>query len=105
MITTSFDFPNYTITQCLGSVRGISVRSPGFFGSISASFQSITSGDIPRLTKLCEETRNFAFKSLIEHAEELGANAIIGLRFDANEIGGDATEILAYGTAVITKKN
>ncbi len=104
MITTSFDIPGYNITQSLGIVQGISVVSAGVFGNWRASWQSMASGNVPRFTRLCEETRDAAFKVLIKHAQKLGANAIIGLRFDSNEIGDGITEILAYGTAVIIEK-
>lgn len=104
MITTAFDIKGYSIIENLGIVQGISVRSPGIIGNFKASIQSMWSGDVATLTKLCENTRDAALKLLVKHAQEVGANAIIGLRFDANELGPNGTEILAYGTAVIVEK-
>ncbi|HEV2601291.1 MAG TPA: YbjQ family protein [Candidatus Babeliales bacterium] len=97
MITTTFDLPGYRAVQSLGVVRGISVRSPGVVGSFVAGWQSIWSQNNKTFTAMCEKTRSEAFDLLIEHAQELGANAIIGVRFDANEVNTVTTEILAYG--------
>lgn len=104
MLTTTFDLHGYSVVQNLGIVQGIAVRSPGLVGNIKASFQSLWSGDVATLTTLCEKTRAAALHILVQHAHELGANAIIGLRFDANELGQYGTEILAYGTAVVVEK-
>ena len=101
MVTTAFELPGFRIVQNLGVVRGITVRSRSIFGTIGAGFQSMVGGNISIYTKLCEQTREEAFEILIQHASEIGANAIIGARYDANEIGPGVTEVLAYGTAVI----
>ena len=101
MVTTAFELPGFRIIQNLGVVRGITVRSRSVFGTIGAGFQTIVGGNISIYTKLCEQAREEAFEILIQHASEIGANAIIGARYDANEIGSGVTEVLAYGTAVI----
>jgi len=104
MVTTSLELPGHTIVQSLGIVRGISVRSLSMGGSIAAGFRSMLGGSIERYVKLCEQTRQEAFDLLVEHAEEMGANAIVGMRYDANEVLEGVTEVLAYGTAVIVEK-
>ena len=104
LITTAFDLPGYTIVESLGIVRGISVRSPGALGGFKAGIESWFKGNVPTLAKLCEDTRSESLKVLVEHAEEMGANAVIGFRYDTNELIGDVTEVLAYGTAVIVRK-
>lgn len=104
MITTTFDIQGYSVVQNLGIVQGISVRSAGFMGNVQASLQSLWQGNVSTLNQLCEKTRDEALKLLIKHAQALGANAIVGLRFDANELGSIGTEILAYGTAVVVEK-
>lgn len=104
MITTAFDLPNYSIKESLGIVRGICVRSRSIFGNIAAGFQILFGGNISIYTKMCERTRQEALDILIKQAQELGANAIVGLRYDANEISGGVTEVLVYGTAVIVEK-
>ena len=101
MVTTAFDLPNYRVVQNLGVVRGIVVRSRNIFATLGATLQTVVGGNITVWTKLCEDTRTDAFDIMIQHASELGANGIIGARYDANEIGSGATEVLAYGTAVI----
>ncbi len=101
MVTTAFELPNYSITQNLGIVRGIVVRSRNIFVTIGASLQTIVGGNITAWTKLCEQTRSDAFDIMIQHATEIGANAIIGARYDTTEISTGVTEVLAYGTAVI----
>lgn len=103
MVTTAFELPNYEITQNLGIVRGIVVRSRNIFVTIGASLQTIVGGNITAWTKLCEQTRADAFDIMIQHATEIGANAIIGARYDTTEISTGVTEVLAYGTAVIVK--
>lgn len=105
MITTAFELPGYTITESLGMTRGISVRSRSIIGNIGAGIQSLVGGNITLYTKLCEKTREEALNILIEYAEECGANAIIGFRYDANELAAGITEVLAYGTAVKVEKN
>lgn len=101
MVTTAFDLPGYALVRNLGIVRGIVVRSRNVFASIGASLQTIVGGNITLFTELCEKTREDAFLLMAQHAAELGANAIIGTRYDANELMQGVTEVLAYGTAVI----
>lgn len=103
MVTTTFELPNYRIVQNLGVVRGIVVRSRNVFATIGASLQTIVGGNITVWTKLCEQTRADAFEIMIQHATEVGANAVIGARYDTTEIGTGVTEVLAYGTAVIVE--
>src|SRR5256885_11697891 len=103
MVTTAFELPGFRITRNLGIVRGIVVRSRNLFVNIGATFQMIVGGNIVAWTKLCEQTRAEAFEILIQHATELGANAIVGARYDATELAGGVTEVLAYGTAVIVE--
>ena len=103
MVTTAFEMPGFRITQTLGVVRGIVVRSRNLFVNIGAAFQSLVGGNITAWTKLCEQTRADAFDIMIQHATELGANAIIGARYDTTEIASGVTEVLAYGTAVIVE--
>lgn len=98
--TTSFSFEGYTIKEYLGVVRGITVRSRSIVGNIKGGLQSLVGGEITVYTELCEKTRQEAFKLLLLHAEEVGANAIIGISYDANEIMQGVTEVLCYGTAV-----
>lgn len=100
MVTTAFELDEFTIVKNLGIVRGIVVRSRSILGSIGASLQTIVGGNITILTELCERTRNEAFDLMIQHAAALGANAVIGARYDATEIMQGVTEVLAYGTAV-----
>jgi uncharacterized protein YbjQ (UPF0145 family) len=103
MATTAFELPNFRITQNLGIVRGIVVRSRNIFVTIGASLQTIVGGNITAWTKLCEQTRSDAFDIMIQHATEIGANAIIGARYDTTELSTGVTEVLAYGTAVIVE--
>ena len=103
-ITTAFELPGAKITKNLGLVRGIIVRSRSVIGSIGGSLQTIIGGNITIFTKLCENTREDSYELMIKHAEELGANAIIGVRYDATEILGGVTEELCYGTAVTIEK-
>lgn len=103
MVTTAFELPNYHVTQNLGIVRGIVVRSRNIFVTIGASLQTIVGGNITAWTKLCEQTRADAFEIMIQHATEIGANAIVGARYDTTEISTGVTEVLAYGTAVIVQ--
>jgi uncharacterized protein YbjQ (UPF0145 family) len=99
-VTTAFELPGCRIKRNLGVVRGIVVRSRSLVGTIGAGLQTIVGGNISLFSKLCEQTRNDAFELMLEHANELGANAVIGARYDANEIMNGVTEVLAYGTAV-----
>lgn len=100
MVTTAFEFTGFRVTRQLGVVRGIVVRSRNLFVNIGAVFQSMVGGNITAWTRLCEQTRADAFEIMIQHATELGANAIIGARYDTTELAGGITEVLAYGTAV-----
>jgi len=103
MVTTAFELPNYRVVQNLGVVRGIVVRSRNVFATIGATLQTIVGGNITVWTTLCEQTRNDAFDIMIQHATEIGANAIIGARYDTTELAQGVTEVLAYGTAVIVE--
>ena len=103
MVTTTFELPGFRVRQNLGVVRGIVVRSRNLFVNIGALVNSMVGGNITAWTRLCEQTRSEAFDIMIQHATELGANAIVGARYDATEIASGATEVLAYGTAVIVE--
>ncbi len=105
MVSTTFEIPNFQIVQNLGVVRGIVVRSRNIFATIGASLQTIVGGNITVWTKLCEDTRADAFEIMIQHATEIGANAVVGARYDTTEISTGVTEVLAYGTAVIVEPN
>jgi len=100
MVTTQFELDGYRVTRTLGVVRGIVVRSRSIFGTIGAGLQTIIGGNITLLTNLCEKTRAEAFDLMLQHAAELGGNAVVGARYDATEIMQGVTEVLAYGTAV-----
>jgi uncharacterized protein YbjQ (UPF0145 family) len=102
--TTAFGFEGYRVTRHLGLVRGIIVRSRSIVGNIGAALQTIVGGNISIYTNLCERARQDAFEALCQHAIALGANAIIGLRYDATEIGAGVTEVLCYGTAVVVEE-
>ncbi len=104
LTTTTFDLPGYRVLRSLGVVRGIIVRSRSIVGNIGASLQSIVGGNISIYTSLCERTREEAFNQMLTHAGELGANAVVGVRYDATEIGPGITEVLCYGTAVFVEK-
>src|SRR6185295_13336752 len=101
MVTTQFELPGYRIVRNLGVVRGIVVRSRSVFGTIGASLQTIVGGNISLFSKLCEQTRADSFDLMLQHAAQLGANAVISARYDANELMNGVTEVLAYGTAVV----
>jgi uncharacterized protein YbjQ (UPF0145 family) len=103
MVTTAFELPNYRVVQNLGVVRGIVVRSRNVFATIGAGLQTLVGGNITVFTTLCEQTRSDAFDIMIQHATEIGANAIIGARYDTTELAQGVTEVLAYGTAVIVE--
>jgi len=103
MVTTAFELDNFRITRNLGIVRGITVRSRSIIGTIGASLQTLVGGNITLLTNLCERAREEAFKIMVQHAAQLGANAVIGARYDATEVMQGVTEVLAYGTAVIVE--
>ncbi len=104
LITTAFEIDGYKIVKNLGIIRGITVRSRNMFATIGASLQTIIGGNITLFTELCEKTRSESFELMVQHAEELGANAIIGMRYDANDVMSGVTEVLAYGTAVVVEK-
>lgn len=104
MVTTAFTLDGYRIVRNLGLVRGIIVRSRSIVGTLGATLQTIVGGNITLLTNLCEETREHAFELLLQHAAALGANAVIGMRYDATEVMQGVTEVLAYGTAVYVEK-
>src|SRR6201993_2315904 len=104
MTTTQFELPGYQVVRSLGVVRGIIVRSRSIVGTIGASLQTLIGGNITLLTNLCEQTREHAFDLMLQHAAELGANAVIGMRYDATEVMQGVTEVLAYGTAVYVEK-
>jgi uncharacterized protein YbjQ (UPF0145 family) len=103
-ITTAFELSGYKITRSLGVVRGITVRSRNVFANIGAGFQTLLGGNISIYSELCEKARQEALELLMQHADTMGANAIIGLRYDANDIMAGVTEVLAYGTAVVAEK-
>ncbi len=104
-ITTAFTLDGYRIARTLGVVRGITVRSRSLIGNIGAGFQILFGGNISLLQELCERAREEAFGIMVQHAEQLGANAIIGVRYDANEIMSGVAEVLAYGTAVVVERD
>jgi uncharacterized protein YbjQ (UPF0145 family) len=101
MVTTTFTFDGYKIARHLGVVRGITVRSRSIVGSFGAGIQQVFGGNISIYTELCEQARQEAFELMMTHAQQIGANAIIGMRYDANEIADGVAEVLAYGTAVV----
>ncbi|SRR6266849_4211613 len=101
MTSTSFTVAGFRITKNLGVVRGIVVRSRSILGTFGASLQTIVGGNITIFTELCEKTRNEAFELMLAHARELGANALVGVRYDATEVMQGVTEVLCYGTAVV----
>lgn len=104
LVTTAFTIDGYRIVKNLGIVRGITVRSRSIIGNIGAGIQTIFGGNISLLQELCEKTRQEAFTFMVQHASEVGANAVIGMRYDANEVMSGVTEVLAYGTAVVVEK-
>jgi uncharacterized protein YbjQ (UPF0145 family) len=101
MVTTQFELDGFRVTRTLGVVRGIVVRS--IFGTIGAGLQTLVGGNITLLTNLCEKTRAEAFDLMLQHAAELGGNAVVGARYDATEVMQGVTEVLAYGTAVFVE--
>ena len=102
LVATTNDLAGHKIVRNIGVVRGIVVRSRSIVGNIGASIQSLFGGNITLYTSLCERARADAYELMIQHAQEMGANAIIAMRYDANEIAAGITEVLAYGTAVVT---
>jgi uncharacterized protein YbjQ (UPF0145 family) len=105
MTTTAFTLDGYRTVRTLGVVRGITVRSRSIFGTIGGSLQTIFGGNISLFTGLCEKTRAEAFEMMMAHAEELGASAVIGVRYDATEVMQGVSEVLCYGTAVIVESS
>ncbi|HWW77468.1 MAG TPA: YbjQ family protein [Pyrinomonadaceae bacterium] len=103
MVTTAFELPGFRVRQNLGVVRGIVVRSRNLFVNIGAVFNQLVGGNITAWTNLCEQARREAFEIMIQHATEVGANAVIGARYDATEIATGVTEVLCYGTAVVVE--
>ncbi len=104
LVTTNFQLDGYRIVKNLGVVRGIIVRSRSVIGNIGAGLQILFGGNITLYSDLCEKTRRDSFELMIQHAQQLGANAVIGFRYDATEIMGGVTEVLAYGTACVVEK-
>jgi uncharacterized protein YbjQ (UPF0145 family) len=105
LTTTAFDLPGYRVVKSFGVVRGIIVRSRSIVGNIGASLQSLFGGNISLYTSLCERARSYAFEQMLLHAGQLGANAVIGIRYDATEVNAGITEVLCYGTAVYVENN
>jgi len=104
LVTTAFTIDGYRIVKNLGIVRGITVRSRSIVGNIGAGIQTLFGGNISILQELCEKTRQEAYVIMLQHASEQGANAVIGMRYDANDVMAGVTEVLAYGTAVVVEK-
>jgi uncharacterized protein YbjQ (UPF0145 family) len=104
MVTTTFGFEGYRVVQHLDVVRGITVRARSIVGQLGASIQSLVGGKISLYVELCEEARGEAFDLMVQHASEKGANAIIGMRYDATELAENMTEVLCYGTAVVVER-
>lgn len=104
-VTTAFGFEGYTVKRHLGVVRGVTVRSRSVVGNFVGGLQTLVGGNITVYTELCEHARQEAYDLMVEHARQIGANAIIGMRYDANEVMDGVTEVLAYGTAVVIEKS
>jgi uncharacterized protein YbjQ (UPF0145 family) len=100
MVTTAFDLPGYRVAKSMGLVRGVTVRSRSIFGTLGASLQTVVGGNITLFEDMCEQTREQALEVMMQHAVERGANAVIGVRYDATEVMQGVTEVIAYGTAV-----
>lgn len=104
IVVTTNDLPGYRVVRVLGMTKGLTVRSRSVVGNLKATIQILFGGTIPEYSKLAEQTRQEAFDMLIQNAEAMGANAVLGFRYDANEIASAVTEVLAYGTAVVVEK-
>lgn|SRR5690348_2518755 len=104
MTTTAFTLDGYRTVRTLGVVRGIMVRSRSIFGSVGGALQTLVGGNISLFTSLCERTRAEAFDLMLAHAQQQGANAVVGIRYDATEVMNGVTEVLCYGTAVIVER-
>lgn len=103
MVTTAFELPGYRVVRNLGVVRGVTVRSRSVVGNMVGGLQTIFGGNITIYTELCEHARQEAFEFMMQHADAMGANAVIGARYDANDVMDGVTEVLAYGTAVVVQ--
>ncbi|HYS27609.1 MAG TPA: YbjQ family protein [Vicinamibacterales bacterium] len=103
LVTTAFELPGCRIVRNIGVVRGLVVRSRSIVGTLGASLQTLVGGNITIFTQMCERAREDAFRLMLEHAAEHGANALVGVRYDANEVAAGVTEVLAYGTAVVVE--
>lgn len=103
MTTTAFTLDGYRIVKSLGVVRGITVRSRSIFGTIGGSLQTLFGGNISLFTELCEKTRSESFEMMMRHADEVGANGLVGVRYDATELMSGVSEVLCYGTAVVVE--
>jgi len=103
LVTTALELPGYRVTRNLGVVRGLVVRSRSIVGNVGAALQTLVGGDITLYTELCEKAREDAFQRMLDHASQIGATALIAVRYDANEVAAGVTEVLAYGTAVIAE--
>jgi uncharacterized protein YbjQ (UPF0145 family) len=103
MTSTTFEISGYSVTRNLGVVRGIIVRSRSIFGTIGAGLQTIVGGNITLLTELCEKTRFDAYSEMMKHADQIGANAIVGIRYESAEVMSNVTEVICYGTAVLVE--
>ena len=101
MTTTSMELPGFKVSRSLGLVRGITVRSRSIFGTIGGSLQTLVGGNISLFTSMCEKARGEAFEMMLQHAAQMGANAVIGVRYDATDVMQGVTEVLCYGTAVV----
>jgi uncharacterized protein YbjQ (UPF0145 family) len=104
MVTTAFELPGHRITRTVALVRGVTVRSRSLFGTLGASLQTVVGGNITLFEEMCEKTREQALDLMVAHAAQLGANAVIGVRYDATEVMQGVTEVLAYGTAVMVER-
>ena len=104
MVTTAFNIDGYKTVRNLGIVRGITVRSRSIFGTIGGSLQTLFGGNISLFTELCEKTREESFELMIKHGEQIGANAIIGIRYDTTDVLQGVSEVLCYGTALVVEK-
>jgi uncharacterized protein YbjQ (UPF0145 family) len=105
MVSTTFELPGHRVVRSLGVVRGITVRSRSVAGNFAGGIQAMFGGEITVYTELCEHTRAKAYDLLRQHAAEVGANAIVGMRYDATEVMAGITEVLAYGTAVVVERS
>lgn len=104
MVTTTFDLPGYRVVRTIGLVRGVTVRSRSIFGTLGASLQTVVGGNITLFEEMCEKTREQALELMVTHAMQQGANAVVGVRYDATEVMQGVTEVLAYGTAVVVER-